>query len=181
MAGNDTLNGNGGNDVFDGGTGIDTLHGGEGTDILYGENGHDILYGGNGVDRMVGGGGNDTLYGGAGDDRLSGSAGNDRLYGGAGRDLFLFDKDDGIDHIVDFEVGKDKLFFLGGLIPRPGIPTGPEDAYNITGANASQLGITQVGSDVKVVYGSTQVMIDDVSVSQIKNSLLTLMPYREEM
>lgn len=187
---NDTLSGNSvankligdaGNDRLYGQDGNDKLYGGLGNDFLYGQNDNDILFGDYGNDKLYGGNGNDTLYGGAGDDRLSGSAGNDRLVGGAGRDLFLFDKDDGIDHIVDFEVGKDKLFFLGGLIPRPGIPTGPEDAYNITGANASQLGITQVGSDVKVVYGSTQVMIDDVSVSQIKNSLLTLMPYREEM
>ena len=59
----------------------------------------------------------DYLYGGAGRDILYGSDGNDTLYGGAGNDIFQITSasNNGIDLIVDYEVGGDRIKLLGGL------------------------------------------------------------------
>jgi uncharacterized protein len=77
---------------------------------LAGTAGNDTLTGGDGNDTLTGGNGNDTLFGGAGNDILIGGAGVDRLYGGAGNDRFVFNNStDGIDKIVDFVVGEDRI------------------------------------------------------------------------
>ncbi|GAA4040990.1 serralysin family metalloprotease AprA [Sphingomonas rosea] len=64
------------------------------------------------------GAGNDALLGndvanrldaGAGNDVLNGGKGNDTLIGGAGSDRFVIADTGGIDKILDFETGKDKL------------------------------------------------------------------------
>ena len=98
---------NGGNDTFNGGVGSDNVSGG---------NGIDILNGGAGGDKLSGGDGNDSLIGGAGDDLLVGGAGNDTLTGGAGGDRFvLVAVNNGIDTIVDFMDGEDRIGLSGGL------------------------------------------------------------------
>ena len=91
--GADTLNGEDGNDTLRGGKNNDILYGGDEDDILYGDKGDDILYGGDEDDILYGGKGDDTLYG--GDD-------DDTLYGGEGSDLFVYNKEDGNDLIVDW-------------------------------------------------------------------------------
>ncbi|MBF2048307.1 MAG: FG-GAP-like repeat-containing protein [Leptolyngbya sp. IPPAS B-1204] len=73
--------------------------------------------------------GNDELLGLNGDDRLIGGAGNDRLTGGRGKDSFIFSATPnypegletpfsrqalGIDRIVDFERGRDKIILDAG-------------------------------------------------------------------
>jgi uncharacterized protein len=77
---------------------------------LNGTSGNDTLTGGAGNDTIFGGDGNDTIFGGAGNDIITGGAGVDRLYGGAGNDRFVFNNStDGIDKIVDFVVGEDRI------------------------------------------------------------------------
>jgi Ca2+-binding RTX toxin-like protein len=74
-----------------------------------------VSYGGN--DTLSGGAGNDVLRSGAGDDILRGGAGNDRLQGQGGNDTFAFGgspflnllSEIGVDTIVDFTVGADKI------------------------------------------------------------------------
>lgn len=122
-AGNDYLVGGLGNDYLSGGLGHDILHGSEGNDILYGENGNDCLYdlignnflfGGNGNDRLTSGTGKDTLFGNEGDDILDGGYNDDIFTGGHGKDIFAFNlstNNYGNNHIVDFELNVDTLYF----------------------------------------------------------------------
>ena len=60
-------------------------------------------------DLIYGLGGNDYLFGQAGDDVLDGGTGNDRLYGGAGADEYVFTIGMGVDTILGFEDGIDKI------------------------------------------------------------------------
>jgi len=104
---NQLYDSNGGNDIVRGGTADDTMDGGTGNDTLYGEGGADSLFGAGGNDLLFGGSGSDFLYGGRGDDVLDGGNGADRLIGGSGADVFRLSS--GLDHIVDFSVGVDRL------------------------------------------------------------------------
>ncbi len=140
--GDDFLNGNRGDDTLFGWDGNDTLHGGkendflsgqEGDDFLFGDHDNDVLCGGNGNDFLNGnrgddtlfaGEGNDTLHGGKendilnggnGNDVLWGDLGNDTLIGGTGQDIFAFREGDGINFVVDFEVGIDRIGLAEGL------------------------------------------------------------------
>lgn len=54
-----------------------------------------------------------TLSGGEGADRIRGGQGTDTLSGGTGADVFVFTAGDGSDRIRDFQIGVDKLLFLG--------------------------------------------------------------------
>ncbi len=69
-----------------------------------------------GNDVVRGYGGDDTLIGGTGDDTLRGEAGNDELTGGTGADIFRIRSGkwgQGDDVITDFELGTDKIAFVG--------------------------------------------------------------------
>jgi Ca2+-binding RTX toxin-like protein len=59
------------------------------------------LTGGGGNDALTGGTGNDTLVAGAGNDTLMGGAGNDYLNGGAGVNVYVMNRGDGQDTIVN--------------------------------------------------------------------------------
>ncbi|MGD9650606.1 MAG: calcium-binding protein [Dongiaceae bacterium] len=99
----DSLNGSDGNDTIYGRGGDDAITGGRGNDLLYGEDDNDYI---NGND------GNDTIYGGAGNDMIIGGRGSDILYGGEGADVFRYlvgDLGSGIDAIMDFQVGIDRI------------------------------------------------------------------------
>jgi len=135
-AGNDTITGNVANNVLTGNNGDDTMYGLAGNDRLLGGNGADALYlgdgtntsdggagndtivGGSGADNIIGGTDSDKLYGnagidilngGAGVDWLSGGEGNDSLTGGTDADTFVFAEGDGVDKILDFLNGVDKI------------------------------------------------------------------------
>ncbi|MEB3358323.1 MAG: S8 family serine peptidase [Synechococcales bacterium] len=113
QGGGDRLTGLGGNDTLIGNGGKDTLLGEAGADWLNGGGGRDTLTGGDGDDTLVGGGGRDTLTGGDGDDRLDGAKGRDLLRGGQGRDQFVLQAKRGRDHILDFDLGQDRMGLKG--------------------------------------------------------------------
>ncbi|WP_068114856.1 M10 family metallopeptidase [Tropicimonas marinistellae] len=70
---------------------------------------------GNGADNvLVGNGARNVLDGGRGDDDIWGAGGRDLLTGGKGMDTFRFRAGDGIDKIMDFGRGADKILFESG-------------------------------------------------------------------
>ena len=155
-AGRDILKGGNNNDMLYGGIGNDTLYGGahndilygeEGADTLYGEDGNDVLWGGLDGDLLYGGNGNDTLWGNDGNDRLQGGAGNDRLHGGPGNDTYVFGKLDGSD-IIDFQDDRDMIYLRS------------DD-------KGATFGKAQVGSDVRITWGSTQILVLDTKLKDI--------------
>jgi len=114
-----------GNDLIDGGEGDDYLYGQGKNDILFGGQGDDILWGdedesllpasSHGDDYLFGGAGKDQMLGGAGDDYLEGGAGDDTIRGGAGQDIYVFNKGDGIDTVVDNTADNNILRFGAGI------------------------------------------------------------------
>ncbi|MBC6982888.1 PQQ-dependent sugar dehydrogenase [Caulobacter sp. 17J80-11] len=76
----------------------------------------DVLDGGSGDDRLLGFAGDDRLCGGSGADWLEGGAGADRLEGGSGADVFRFEAGFGVDLVVDFRPGLDRLSFGPGVV-----------------------------------------------------------------
>lgn len=136
--GNDTLRGGTGDDKVIGGRGGELLFGEHGNDVLngwgdndrlYGKQGDDKLYGGAGSDRLFGSTGFDFLLGGSGNDLLNGGQGSDTMTGGSGADTFEFkpshlkdwdnftgswvNKNEQLDLITDFTIGRDKIEFDG--------------------------------------------------------------------
>jgi subtilisin family serine protease/subtilisin-like proprotein convertase family protein len=99
-------------------------------------NGDSIVIGNNLGDRIVGGLGNDILTGGTGLDTLDGGAGSNTLTGGNGADKFILHTL-GLDTIVDFQAGTDRLVLsaveFGGNIKTSGI----NSADFVVGAAAS--------------------------------------------
>ncbi|MGE0251755.1 MAG: calcium-binding protein [Dongiaceae bacterium] len=150
-AGNNIFGG-AGNDYIVGGIVDDSLNGGDGNDTIYGRGdddaitggrGNDLLYGEDGNDYINGNDGNDIIYGGAGNDEIIGGRGTDILYGGEGADVFRYlvgDLGSGIDTIMDFQVGIDRIQ-LSNLI-------------NYNGNLSQYVSFTQ-NTD-----GSTRVMVD---------------------
>ena len=93
-----------------GAAGDDKLQGAAGNDTIRGLGGNDNLLGLGGNDRLEGYGGNDIINGGDGNDRISGAQGSDILTGGGGADTFVYNHSGhGLDTIIDFEVGLDKI------------------------------------------------------------------------
>jgi Ca2+-binding RTX toxin-like protein len=109
--GADWVFGDVGDDFIDGGSGDDVLFGEAESDILIGGAGHDLLVGDNpgnlatgsatGSDYLEGGEGNDTLQGDGGDDILVGGPGTDLLKGLAGKDIYVYNRGDGEDIVID--------------------------------------------------------------------------------
>jgi serralysin len=97
---NDFVDGNGGKDQINGGNGNDVILGGTGNDLLNGQQGNDTQRGENGDDRLNGAQGNDLVDGGTGADVLT---------GGHGLDTFVFADGYGVDKVLDFRNGQDKL------------------------------------------------------------------------
>jgi|GEM_PF-1320912 len=82
--------------------------------IIKGEGGDDKLYGQGWNDTMYGGDGNDLIEGGSGNDTLIGGKGDDTLNGDMGDDIYIYNKGDGADTIID-RCGKDKIKFGEGI------------------------------------------------------------------
>jgi Ca2+-binding RTX toxin-like protein len=122
-SGHDVLNGTGFADVLSGGDGNDFIFGNEGRDWLDGDAGRDtvvggaggdLLYGWDGDDILNGEAGDDFLFGEAGADTLIGGSGNDALAGGLGANTLVFGAGSGIDQVLDFEPGVDKISIVAG-------------------------------------------------------------------
>ena len=160
-SGNDTLNGGSLSDTLFGGSGADSLIGGGGRDRLNGgrnndrldgNSGDDILRGNHGQDRLNGGVGNDRLLGGTGRDTLFGGSGNDVLSGNGGADVFEFRSNDGNDTITDFRLGADHIRILNG------------------GDDLSDLTISSQGNNSRVSFGTTTILVEDVSAEQLNDA-----------
>ncbi len=98
-----------GDDALIGGNGKDLLIGGAGDDLIFGGNGKDDLRGDGGRDKLFGGNAKDDIHGGSGDDLIAGGRANDRLWGDAGDDVFKFSKGGGLDRVMDYEDGHDRM------------------------------------------------------------------------
>lgn len=132
---------------------IENAYGGDGADSINGNALNNTFYGGRGSDTLRGFAGNDVLYGQAGNDRLIGGAGNDILSGGIGKDWFVFNKNEGIDHITDFKLSE--LDFID--VAATGIKS-------LTG-----LTITQTGLDTTIVLNgaNTTVILDNFTANTL--------------
>ena len=104
--GKDLIFGQGGNDKIDAGNQNDTVYGGTGKDTIRGRGGDDYLYGEAGKDRLIGGSGNDTIDGGMGNDVI-------RL--GRGQDTIVLKSGNGLDRVLDFQNGEDKIQLDSGI------------------------------------------------------------------
>ena len=91
------------------------LLGENGLTYVRGSEGNDVLTAGGDATFAFGFGGDDVLTGSPEADILFGNAGSDVLIGGAGADQFLLAPESGVDTIVDFEKGVDRILLGGGL------------------------------------------------------------------
>jgi Ca2+-binding RTX toxin-like protein len=93
----------------------DILSGSGAANRIDGQGGNDLITGLGGDDILTGGEGRDRLFGGKGDDKITGGAGRDKLKGEEGKDRFIFDigkpfdESIGVDRIMDFKRGEDKI------------------------------------------------------------------------
>lgn len=114
------------------------------------------LQGNSGSNTLTGAGGNDRLDGNAGDDRIVGGQSNDILEGGTGSDDFVFMIGDGIDRIVDFEIGMDSIDLRG------------------TALTYGDLTITDGAGFALVDYGSDLIRVDGVTAAQLSSDQFDL-------
>jgi Ca2+-binding RTX toxin-like protein len=193
LLGNDLLIGGDGNDRIAGGSGDDHVIGGYGEDILLGNDGVDTLdydiavgsggpyknlridltdghlyevdnsnnitYASNeqfsGFENVIGWGANDFITGDNSANRLDGRAGNDVLTGGVGNDTFIFSQ--GADRVSDFQKGFDHI-----------------EISSLFGAHAfNQLGISQAGSDTRIVLGTNSLVLSNFLASSLDSSDFT--------
>ncbi len=68
------------------------------------------------ANKIIGGSGNNTIEGGTKNDTLTGGKGGDTLYGGDGKDVFVYNKGDGKDIIVDYTAGDDIIKINSGSL-----------------------------------------------------------------
>ncbi|MBL8589088.1 MAG: hypothetical protein JNK46_11215 [Methylobacteriaceae bacterium] len=133
--GGDVLIGEADSDIISGGDDGDSIDGGAGGDILNGDGGTDFIQGGADNDAITGGADADDLRGDGGEDAITGGTGGDTMYGGADGDRFLFAIGSGVDVIVDFQDGLDKI-----------------DLSGYAGANAGNTIIAQSGANTVVSF-----------------------------
>lgn len=131
-----------------------SLMGNSGDNVLKGMAGNDKIEGGRGDDHLYGGKGDDRLNGGAGDDRLDGGSGNNRMTGGSGDDVFVFNKQDGMDTVTDFRASHDKV-----------------DVSGLSGVdNMSDLYMWQSGSSTVIWHHSAVLVLNGVKESDLDSS-----------
>lgn len=114
------------------------------------------LFGEGGNDVMSGGAYAETFHGGAGNDTITGGGGRDTLWGDDGSDRFVFATGSGVDEVVDFTRGADKIDLAG---------------YGITGFSQLQGMISQSDSDALInLGGGNTITLDDIVASQLTAS-----------
>lgn len=117
------------------GENIEAMHATGSDDITLTGNGlANWMDGNTGDNTLLGGDGNDRLRGRDGDDVLDGQGGNDILEGGAGADIFRIGRDGGVDQILDFQLGADRIDLTG------------------TGASPSALSISDSAQGARIHY-----------------------------
>jgi Ca2+-binding RTX toxin-like protein len=178
-SGNDYVSGGGGNDQIHGGAGDDTLHGDDGNDQVFGGSGKDMITGGAGNDYLAGedgndvingGAGNDSVLGGNGNDVLRGGAGDDTINGGAGADVIRWDQGDlGLDTVLGFVIGQDKLAFGQGFLAAGGDWQDNLLVFNNNGsamlaANTAEAGWQFIANFVGVTAIALETAIDQGTV-----------------
>ncbi len=131
-SGNDVIYAFGGDDIVDGGDGGDTIFGGDGNDTLRGGAGDDVIADVSGNDTLDGGDGNDVVNGLAGNDRMTGGNGDNIVLGGTGADVF-YQAETGIDRILDFQVGIDKIEVSSSVTSFQALIAGAEDITDTNG------------------------------------------------
>ncbi len=146
---------------LDGGDGVDTLDLGEafGPVSVNLETGAIEIDNGAGQDasainfeNVIGTASNDVITGNDQDNIIRGGSGNDIMSGGEGADTFVFfQADEGVDVILDFEVGVDRLQF---------VTEDPEVTTDNMLAN-----MTQVGDNVELVLNNKVIMLEDMQVT----------------
>jgi Ca2+-binding RTX toxin-like protein len=105
--------------------------------------GIEVVIGSSYNDTLLGGDGSQTLSGGGGDDILFGSRGDDHLVGSRGFDKFKLGKNSGIDSVIDFKQGEDKLL----------VSSSPPFADIISHWNGSDTEIRQTGEIIGILKG----------------------------
>jgi Ca2+-binding RTX toxin-like protein len=145
IAGYDNVTGTQADDIINGSGGVNRLDGQGGNDLITGLGGDDILTGGEGRDRV---------FGGKGDDKITGEEGSDR---------FIFDINKpfndsiGVDRIVDFKRGEDKIVLDKSTFTRVGRRLFDNDVTFSSVNNARQAGkssslVTYVRSTGSLYY-----------------------------
>ena len=103
-------------------------------------------------ENVIGTFGNDLIFGDDKDNFIRGGAGNDIMSGGGGADTFVFfEEDQGIDLILDFEIGVDQMAF---------VTTDP----NVTTENLLA-NMTQVGDDVELALNNKVITFEDALIA----------------
>ena len=108
----------------------------------------DNLEGNDDANTILGGAGHDSISGLGGADRLVGDRGNDTLTGGLGNDVFVFAPGGNSDRITDFTLGQDKIELLAATA-------------------LGDLTFTTVGVDVRVTFGTLNILVEDTTLAQI--------------
>jgi serralysin len=130
---------------------IENAHGGSGNDLITGNDTDNVLQGG---------AGDDVISALASNDIINGNEGNDTLFGGAGNDVFIFELNSGHDTILDFDSG-----LAGG-----------QDLLDISELGptlqsfATDVAMTQVGSDTQLRIGSSMIDLIGVNVATIDST-----------
>ena len=114
------------------------------------------LQGNSGSNTLTGAERNDLQDGNAGDDRIIGRQANDILEGGTGADDFVFMIGDGIDRIIDFEIGVDSIDLSG------------------TALTYGDLTITDGAGFALVDYGDDLIRVDGVTAAQLTSDQFDL-------
>ncbi|MEZ5615820.1 MAG: calcium-binding protein, partial [Rhodocyclaceae bacterium] len=129
------------------------------TFIVQGDTGDDLLTGTNVQDRLYGFEGNDVLRAGEGNDTLTGGTNDDLLEGGAGADMYVFNRGDGNDVLIDSTAGFDaSILAFGAGIEQDDIvfrhegddlliEYGPGDSVRIGNWTAERAGLWELRFD----------------------------------
>ena len=147
--------------------------------IITGGAGNDEIYGGAGNDLIYGGKAADEIYGEAGDDTIEGGKGNDKLTGGDGADVFVWNKGDGNDTIVDF-TNEDSLEIKSDTVKKRTVSKNGKDVVftlaskaKITFKDAADKFISYTDDNGEGVYPDDPIIYNEDHTGATLNSTYT--------